>query len=135
MPELEANHAVRNQAIVWRFTGATESTIRIGKLIVNLRTRVVSVNDHAVPLTGKEYAIFELLVLRKGITVTKEMLLGHLYGGVGEPGLKIIDVFVCKLRKKLVRATGGSHYIETVWGRGYVLQDPATARTERDVVP
>jgi DNA-binding response OmpR family regulator len=41
-----------------------------------------------------------------------------------EPELKIIDVFVCKLRKKLADATGGSHYIETVWGRGYVLRDP-----------
>ena len=51
------------------------------------------------------------------------MFLNHLYGGMGEPELKIIDVFVCKLRKKLAQATGGSHYIETVWGRGYVLRD------------
>jgi two-component system cell cycle response regulator CtrA len=55
---------------------------------------------------------------------TKEMFLNHLYGGMDEPELKIIDVFVCKLRKKLAQATGGSHYIETVWGRGYVLRDP-----------
>jgi two-component system cell cycle response regulator CtrA len=33
-------------------------------------------------------------------------------------------VFICKLRKKIAAATGGSHYIETVWGRGYVLKDP-----------
>ncbi|ASM72488.1 cell cycle response regulator CtrA [Pseudosulfitobacter pseudonitzschiae] len=41
-----------------------------------------------------------------------------------EPELKIIDVFICKLRKKLSTATGGQNYIETVWGRGYVLCDP-----------
>jgi len=75
-----------------------------------------------VHLTGKEYGILELLSLRKGTTVTKEMFLNHLYGGVDEPELKIIDVFVCKLRKKLAQATGGKHYIETVWGRGYVLR-------------
>ena len=76
-------------------------------------------------LTGKEYGILELLSLRKGTTLTKEMFLNHLYGGMDEPELKIIDVFVCKLRKKLAQATGGENYIETVWGRGYVLRDPA----------
>jgi len=80
--------------------------------------------DQPVHLTGKEYGILELLSLRKGTTLTKEMFLNHLYGGMDEPELKIIDVFVCKLRKKLAQATGGKHYIETVWGRGYVLRDP-----------
>src|SRR5207244_3346369 len=112
------------QAIVRRSKGHSESTIRTGKLVVNLDTRVVSVDDQPVHLTGKEYGILELLSLRKGTTLTKEMFLNHLYGGMDEPELKIIDVFVCKLRKKLAQATGGSHYIETVWGRGYVLRDP-----------
>jgi two-component system cell cycle response regulator CtrA len=82
-----------------------------------------------VHLTGKEYGILELLSLRKGTTLTKEMFLNHLYGGMDEPELKIIDVFVCKLRKKLAQATGGRHYIETVWGRGYVLRDPVETPT------
>jgi two-component system cell cycle response regulator CtrA len=104
--------------------GDSESTIRTGMLVVNLDTRVVSVNEKPVHLTGKEYGILELLSQRKGTTLTKEMFLDHLYGGMDEPEIKIIDVFVCKLRKKLAQATGGSHYIETVWGRGYVLRDP-----------
>ena len=83
------------------------------------------VDGKPVRLTGKEYGILELLSLRKGTTVTKEVFLTHLYGGVHEPQIKIIDVFVCKLRKKLTQATGGNHYIETIWGRGYVLRDPA----------
>jgi len=129
----------RIQAIVWRSKGHSESTIRTGKLVVNLDTRVVSVDDQPVHLTGKEYGILELLSLRKGTTLTKEMFLNHLYGGMDEPELKIIDVFVCKLRKKLVQATGGSHYIETVWGRGYVMRDPmplpgpATASANADI--
>jgi two-component system cell cycle response regulator CtrA len=119
----------RIQAIVRRSKGHSESTIRTGKLIVNLDSRIVTVDDHPLHLTAKEYGILELLSLRKGTTLTKEMFLNHLYGGMDEPELKIIDVFICKLRKKLSTATGGEHYIETVWGRGYVLRDPAEAAT------
>jgi two-component system cell cycle response regulator CtrA len=120
----------RIQAIVRRSKGHSESTIRTGKLVVNLDNHVVTVDDHPLHLTAKEYGILELLSLRKGTTLTKEMFLNHLYGGMDEPELKIIDVFVCKLRKKLATATGGQHYIETVWGRGYVLRDPVEAVPE-----
>ena len=115
----------RIQAIIRRSKGHPDSTIRIGKLLVNLDGRIVTVGGQPLHLTGKEYGILELLSLRKGTTLTKEMFLNHLYGGVNEPELKIIDVFVCKLRKKLVGATGGDSYIETIWGRGYMLRDPA----------
>jgi len=116
----------RIQAIVRRSKGHSDSVVRTGKLVVNLDTRTVEVNSQPLHLTGKEYGILELLSLRKGMTLTKEMFLNHLYGGMDEPELKIIDVFVCKLRKKLTVATGGENYIETVWGRGYVLRDPPT---------
>jgi len=125
-----AELVARIQAIVRRSKGHSESTIRTGKLVVNLDSRHVSVDDHPLHLTAKEYGILELLSLRKGTTLTKEMFLNHLYGGMDEPELKIIDVFVCKLRKKLAQATGGEHYIETVWGRGYVLRDPVEAAPE-----
>ena len=101
------------------------STIRTGKLAVNLEKRLVTVDGNPVRLTPKEYEILEFLSLRKGTILTKEMFLNHLYGGTDEPELKIIDVLVCKLRKKLIQATGGSHNIDTVWGRGYVLRDPS----------
>jgi TfoX/Sxy family transcriptional regulator of competence genes len=93
--------------------------------VIDLDTHVALVEDRPVALTEKEYGIIELLSLRKGTILTKEMFLDHLYGGTDEPELKIIDVFVCKLRKKIAEATGGHHYIETVWGRGYVLRDLA----------
>jgi len=114
----------RIQAIVRRSKGHSDSVIRTGRLTVNLDTRTVEVDTQPLHLTGKEYGILELLSLRKGTTLTKEMFLNHLYGGMDEPELKIIDVFVCKLRKKLAAATQGDNYIETVWGRGYVLRDP-----------
>ena len=113
----------RIQAIVRRSKGHSESVIKTGKLAVNLDTRTVEIAGQPLHLTGKEYAILELLALRKGTTLTKEMFLNHLYGGMDEPELKIIDVFICKLRKKLAAATSGENYIETVWGRGYVLRD------------
>ena len=118
----------RIQAIVRRSKGHSDSLITTGKLMVNLDTRTVEVEGAPLHLTGKEYGILELLSLRKGTTLTKEMFLNHLYGGMDEPELKIIDVFVCKLRKKLTVATGGENYIETVWGRGYVLRDPEEGR-------
>jgi two-component system cell cycle response regulator CtrA len=110
--------------------GTSASQVRTGRVLINFDKRVVSIDDQPVHLTGKEYGILELLGLRKGTVLTKEMLLDHLYGGVDEPELKIIDVLVCKLRKKLAQATGGNHYIETVWGRGYVLRDLTHHLTE-----
>ncbi|MGQ3672468.1 response regulator transcription factor CtrA [Xanthobacter sp. TB0136] len=115
----------RIHAIVRRSKGHAQSVIQTGDLLVNLDTKTVEVDNNRVHLTGKEYQMLELLSLRKGTTLTKEMFLNHLYGGMDEPELKIIDVFICKLRKKLATASGGKNYIETVWGRGYVLREPA----------
>ena len=114
----------RIHAVVRRSKGHAQSIITTGKLKINLDAKTVEVDGQRVHLTGKEYQMLELLSLRKGTTLTKEMFLNHLYGGMDEPELKIIDVFICKLRKKLKNATRGEEYIETVWGRGYVLRDP-----------
>ena len=114
----------RIHAIVRRSKGHAHSVINIGRLAVNLAARTVAIDGMPVHLTTKEYGILELLSLRKGTTLTKEMFLNHLYGGLDEPELKIIDVFICKLRKKLATVSGGAQYIETVWGRGYMLRDP-----------
>jgi two-component system cell cycle response regulator CtrA len=114
----------RIHAIIRRSKGHAQSIIKTGVIAVNLDAKTVEVDSSPVHLTGKEYQMLELLSLRKGTTLTKEMFLNHLYGGMDEPELKIIDVFICKLRKKLTEATGGDNHIETVWGRGYVLRDP-----------
>ncbi len=123
----------RIHAIIRRSKGHAQSVIRTGKFTVNLDAKTVDVDGQGVHLTGKEYQMLELLSLRKGTTLTKEMFLNHLYGGMDEPELKIIDVFICKLRKKLSTATGGDNYIETVWGRGYVLRDPDPVTRDRRV--
>ena len=117
----------RIHAIIRRSKGHSQSIIRTGTVNVNLDAKTVDVEGKPVHLTGKEYQMLELLSLRKGTTLTKEMFLNHLYGGMDEPELKIIDVFICKLRKKLANASDGKNYIETVWGRGYVLREPSEA--------
>ena len=114
----------RVQAIIRRSKGHSQAVIQIGDLTVNLNARSVEIRGKQLKLTGKEYQILELLSLRKGTVLSKEIFLNHLYGGIDEPEAKIVDVFVCKLRKKLSDAMAGQHMIETVWGRGYVLRDP-----------
>ncbi|WP_373356874.1 response regulator transcription factor CtrA [Pseudoroseicyclus sp. CXY001] len=123
----------RIHAIIRRSKGHAQSVIKTGRITVNLDAKTVDVDGSPVHLTGKEYQMFELLSLRKGTTLTKEMFLNHLYGGMDEPELKIIDVFICKLRKKLSQATGGENHIETVWGRGYVLRDPEPVSSEEQL--
>ena len=114
----------RIHAIVRRSKGHAQSVVQTGDLLVNLDAKTVEVGGARVHLTVKEYQMLELLSLRKGTTLTKEMFLNNLYGGMDEPEIKIIDVFICKLRKKLANASSGKDYIETVWGRGYVLREP-----------
>ena len=115
----------RIYAIVRRSRGHAQSVISTDDLCVNLVKRTVEINGSLLHVTSKEYQILELLAIRKGSTLTKEMFLNHLYDGLDEPEAKIIDVFICKLRKKLANASGGKDYIETVWGRGYAMREPA----------
>ncbi|MDR1034715.1 MAG: response regulator transcription factor [Holosporales bacterium] len=125
----------RIYAIIRRTAGHSSSVIVIGPLEVDLKRRCVRVNGKEIALTGKEYSILELLALKKGSVLAKETFLNHIYGGMDEPEVKIIDVFICKLRKKIAELTGGLNFIETIWGRGYTLReiDDETANPHREV--
>ena len=129
----KAELLARIQAIIRRSKGFSHPSIAVGPITLLLDSREVTIDNHDVHLTGKEYSILELLMLRKGIVLTKEMFLNHLYGGMDEPEAKIIDVFICKLRKKLT-GFGAGDLIVTVWGRGYMMRDLAY-RNARDVEP
>jgi two-component system cell cycle response regulator CtrA len=120
----------RVHAIVHRSQGRARSIVQTGDLIVNVDAETVHIKQIRVNLTGKEYRMLELLSLRKGTTITKEMFLSQLYGGMDEPEIKIIDVFMSKIRKKLAIASGGKDYIETVWGRGYLLREPQEVKAK-----
>ena len=114
----------RIHAVVRRSKAHAQSIVQVGDLSVNLDEKTAEIAGERVHLTGKEYQMLEYLSLRRGTRVTKEMFLSQLYGGLDEPGIKIIDIFMCKLRRKLAEASHGKDYIETVWGRGYMLREP-----------
>ena len=130
----KAELLARMQAVLRRSKGYSQPALQLGNVRINLDTREVQVNGQTIHLTGKEYAILELMVLRKGMVLTKEAFLNHLYGGMDEPEMKIIDVFVCKLRKKLAQAGAGS-LINTVWGRGYMVRDPHPGSLRDEAAP
>ncbi len=113
----------RVNAIVRRAKGHADPIVRTGGMEINLNSKVVTIDGKVLNLTSKEYALFELLALRKGTTINKEQFLNHLYGGMDEPEMKIIDVFLCKIRRKIEKLTKNDDYIQTVWGRGYILKD------------
>jgi two-component system cell cycle response regulator CtrA len=114
----------RIQAIVRRSQGHSKPVINIGNLSLNVAAHTVELNGRTVRLTKTEYALLELFAQRKGMLVSKDTLLNHLYGGMDEPEHKIVDVFICKLRKKLAATSDGTNYIRTVWGRGYIIDEP-----------
>lgn len=118
----------RLHAVLRRSRGFSTTIMTVGPLSIDLNAKSATVNGNPVQLTGKEYAILELLVLRRGTVLTKDAFLNHLYGGIDEPEMKIIDVFICKLRRKL-QQFGAGQLIGTVWGRGYVLRDEAKPAT------
>lgn len=118
-----AELVARTHAVLRRSNGFAHPVIQVGDLTLDLNSQSVSIRNQPVHLTGKEFAILELLIMRKGIAQTKETFLNHLYGGRDEPDIKIIDVFICKLRKKL-QGVGAGDMISTVWGKGYILHDP-----------
>jgi two-component system cell cycle response regulator CtrA len=125
-PFNQAELIARIHAIVRRSHGHAESVIAVDDLKVYLESKRAEIMGLPVNLTGKEYAILELLAIRKGQTIGKDTILNHLYGGLDEPLMKIVDVFICKLRRKLTKYSGGKNYIETIWGRGYALKKPGT---------
>jgi two-component system cell cycle response regulator CtrA len=114
----------RVHAITGRAKREFQSIVQVGDLVINLDQRTARVDGSLVHFTPKEYEILALLAKRRGMIATKDMIFAHLYGGIDEPGLKVIDVFLSKLRKKLAAASDGNGYIETVWCQGYRLQDP-----------
>lgn len=109
---------VQNQ--VRRSRGFQNSALSIGNVEINMNAKKIFVAGQEIALTKKEYQIAEILALRKGCVLSKEAILDHLYGGLDEPNPKIIDVFICKIRKKLLSA-GADDLIQTNWGRGYMI--------------
>ena len=110
-------------AITRRTHGHGSATISVGNLVVDLSRNYAKVGETRLELTAKEFRIIEFLALRKGAFLSKDAFLNHLYGGIDEPEPKIIDVFICKLRRKLVENGAEGLSVDKVWGQGYILRE------------
>lgn len=122
-------------AIIRRTHGHSSATVTVGNLDVDLNRHLALINEHPLPLTGKEFRIVEFLALRKGSVLSKAAFLSHLYGGLDEPEPKIIDVFICKLRRKLELSGARGMSIDTVWGQGYILRETESTNQTPESLP
>jgi two-component system cell cycle response regulator CtrA len=111
----------RLRALVRRSKGYSDSRISFGPMTLDLVAKTVEACGRRVRLSGKEYQILELLSLRRGVAVSKETLINHIYSDGEGPDSPTIGLFMCRLRKKLAAASGGEHYIETVRDQGYLM--------------
>ena len=121
----ESELGARIQAVVRRSKGLSRSRIALGPVVLDVDSHTVAVNGETVHVTEKEYRILEMLFQRSGSVIAKESFLSQIYGGNDQPNAKIIDVFICKLRRKLAQA-GAEDVITTVWGDGYIVRDAAS---------
>lgn len=120
LPVLQA----RMQAVLRRGLGHATSELRCGNVVLNQARRTVMVDDHPVRITCREFDVLEMLMLRRGVLLTKEHFMARSYGAEDGPDQRILDVFICKLRRKLA-AAGSAEIVRTIWGRGYVLEEPS----------
>lgn len=127
-PVASAEIRARIEATRRRVHGFTTNAVRAGRLTVFLDGRDPEVDGVRLRLSQREHAILGVLALNHRRVVSKECIYEAVYGLSGaDPIDKVIDVYICKLRKKIAGSTGGGKYIETVYGRGYKFEAPAEA--------
>lgn len=115
------------RAIVRRMHGQASGQTTIGPVTLDMPGQRVLVHDRPVHLTRTEMLFLEFLMIRAGRCCPKGAILDHLYGGLDQPDQKIIDVFLCKIRRKLAVAGAPQDFVQTVWGRGYMIAKPIAA--------
>lgn len=117
---------VRLRALHRRMLGHLSARIGCGNITLDQGEGTVSVDGQPVRVTRREFEVLELLLLRRGTLVSKDEFLQRLYGSEDGPDSRTLDVFVCKLRRKLA-AVGAAEFIRTSWGRGYMAEEPPPA--------
>lgn len=111
----------RVRALVRRASNAPEPTqLRAGELTLDLLRRKVVSGDKELDLQPREFALLEYLMRHAGEVVSKTMILEHVWGYDFEPQTNVVDVLVCRLRKK-VDANPDEKLIQTIRGVGYVF--------------
>jgi two-component system OmpR family response regulator len=106
----------RLRAIIRRSSGITSNIISIGEIQIDTGSHVVRRNGEAILLTAREYALVELLALRRGKLVTRQVLYDHLFDENDDTLSNLIEVHISNVRKKL-----GKDFISTRRGAGYIV--------------
>lgn len=118
-----AEVVARLRAVVRRRAGAATPRFAVGGLLLDIEAQTVAMNGEEMRLTRLEYQLVEFLALGANIVRSKEAILAHLYFLDDEPHSRVVDVYVCRIRREILRLGGDPTMLETVWGRGYVLRD------------
>ncbi|SFK15149.1 winged helix-turn-helix domain-containing protein [Falsiroseomonas stagni] len=114
---------VRLRALQRRMLGHLSAWITIGNTTLDQAKLALTVDGRDVRITRREFDVLEMLFLRRGSLVTKADFLQRLYGSDEGPDSRTLDVFICKVRRKLA-AAGAAEFIRTAWGRGYMAEEP-----------
>lgn len=117
----------RARAAVRRAGGHAAGILQVGELTLDVAARRVEYAGRRVRVTGKEFMILELLALKKDAMVGRSAIMNYLYGGPDEPGEKVIDVHICRIRNKLAKIAPANDLLQTVRGLGFVLTAPEGA--------
>ena len=106
----------RVRALIRRAAGHADSVLEVGPVCIDTRSRSVKVNGQLIPLTGREYALLELLVIHRGQLVTRTQIYEHIFDENDDSLSNLVEVHIFNLRKKL-----GKDFITTRRGHGYVI--------------
>lgn len=117
--------AARIKAIVRRRAGRASPRIEVGEIVLDIDAQTAAVAGDLMRLTRLEYQLLEFLALGVNTVRTKPAILTQLYMLEDEPHSRVVDAYVCRIRREMSRLGADAGLLETVWGRGYMLRDAA----------
>jgi two-component system OmpR family response regulator len=114
----------RVQALIRRANNTPEPThVSVGDLSIDLLTRQVVRAEREIDLQPREFAVLEYLMRHAGMVISKTMIMEHVWNYNFDPQTNVVDVLVCRLRKKIEKGFG-EKILHTIRGVGYVLKHP-----------
>ena len=109
----------RVQALLRRTGAADDETITLGRIVMNNSAREVTIDEKPIDLSFKEYELLEYFMENRGLALSREKILNHVWDYDYFGDARTIDTHVKKLRQKLGDC---GNYIKTIWGVGYKFE-------------
>ncbi len=113
----------RLEALQRRAIGGVQPAVNrhLGRWTLDPVKRRLHADGETVELSPREWTLLEVLLANEGRTLTKKFLLEKVWDIQFDPGTNVVDAMICRLRRK-IDAPGGTSHLQTVRGKGYVLQ-------------